>query len=421
MRILWLGHNLAYPPKGGVLQRNYNLLREAARKCEVHVLAFDQPATRPEGVYPEECVGALRDFCETVEWVPLSRGSGKVNRRILAYQGVVSHDSYDVRWLRSHEMVKKLQKTLDSVYFDIVHFDTLGLAQYMPLVRNSTTVLNHHNIESVMMLRRAKNAENALARCYLRWEAQKIRNAELQWCPQVDINLVVSTEEEQELKTKVGAVRTAVIPNGVDTEYFRPRVDPGGKTLLFCGGLGWYPNIDAMRFFFNSIWGKLSGKIQDITIYVVGRNPPDWLGRLSSADSRIRVTGFVDDARDYFRRATAYVCPIRDGGGTRLKILEAFSMGIPVVSTAVGAEGLSVHHEEEILLGENAEAFATNIRRIQNSPDLAMRLIAQVKIVSTRFSWDAVGTELEDAYAEVVLNSKIKKDIPFSDRMAVSV
>ena len=100
MRVLWLGHNLAYPPKGGALQRNYNLLREAAKACEVHVLAFDQPAIRPAGVNPEDCVAALEQFCARVHCVPLPGRPFRAHRHWLAFRGLVSNDPFALRWLR---------------------------------------------------------------------------------------------------------------------------------------------------------------------------------------------------------------------------------------------------------------------------------------------------------------------------------
>jgi hypothetical protein len=131
MRILWLGHNLAYPPKGGPLQRNYNLLKEAAKYHEVHALVFDQPASRPSGVTPEDCVEALSKFCASVEWVPLPKDSFGIGRYWRAVGGLLTGEPYEFRWLRSREMVKRLERLAGRFRFDVVHADTLGLAPYM--------------------------------------------------------------------------------------------------------------------------------------------------------------------------------------------------------------------------------------------------------------------------------------------------
>ena len=399
MRILWLGHNLAYPPKGGVLQRNYNLLREAAKSCEVHVLALDQPATRPLGVTPEDCVRALREFCASVEWVPLPRQLSGTDRYVLALRGLMSRDPMDVLWLRSREMSEKLRKALESSTFDVVHFDTLGLAQYRSFVKTSGAVLNHHNVESSMMSRRAKNGRNIFTSQYFRLESRKILQSERRWCPRFGINIVVSNEEEKVLKDSVPSVETAVVLNGVDIDYFRPRPDPGGRTLLFCGGLNWYPNREAVEFFFDGIWPRLSSRLGNLEVYIVGGTPPKWLQRLSAADDRIHVPGFVEDVRPYFNKATAYVCPITQGGGTRLKILDALAMGVPLIGTPFACSGLSLESEKHVLLAETPDKFVYQIERVLSDGPLRKRLAATGReLVERAYSWSVVGKSLMETY-----------------------
>ena len=399
MRILWLGHNLAYPPKGGALQRNYNLLREAAKVCEVHVLAFDQPATRPVGVSPQDCVRALEKFCASVHWVPLSRGFFRTNRNWLALRALASSDPFVMHWLRSREMWERLRNALESLPFDVVHFDTLGLAQYRPAVRSSGTALNHHDIESSMIRRRATNDSNMLRRHYWCREARKLREAEQRWCPRFGLNLVVSREEEQLLKASVSGVETTVVANGVDTDYFSPRRDPGEMTLLFCGGLDLYPNREAMNFFFDAIWPRLTRRLGNVEVCIVGRKPPKRLQRLSAMDDRIDVPGFVEDVRPYFRKATAYVCPMNDGGGTRLKILDALAMGVPLIATSFACSGLSLENEKHVLLAETPDEFVYQIERVLTDAPLRKRLAATGReLVERVYSWSAIGQSLIEAY-----------------------
>ncbi len=294
VRVLWVGHNLAYPPVRGVLQRNYNLLREAAKESEVHVLAFDQPPTRPPGVSAEDCADALRKFCAHVEWAPLASGVSK-SPYWLGLRGLISRNAYDLNWLASNAMAVRLQRTLNRLKFDVIHFDTLGLAPYRALVSGAGTVLNHHNIESSMMEHRAASETRRVPRQYWRWEANKLLSAERKYCPRFPVNLVVSPEDGETLAGLAPGIETRVVANGVDTEYFTPRVDPGGNTLLFCGGLDWYPNGEAMAYFFDLIWPRLTPLLPKVRIAVVGRNPPKWLTQLGDSDPRVEVTGFVDD------------------------------------------------------------------------------------------------------------------------------
>ena len=134
MRILWLGHNLAYPPKGGPLQRNYNLLKQAAKHHEVHALVFDQPASRPPDVGPQDCVDALLKFCASVDWVPLPQDRLGVGRYWRALGALLRGEPYEFRWLRSNDMIFRLKRLTERLHFDVVHVDTLGLAPYAALV-----------------------------------------------------------------------------------------------------------------------------------------------------------------------------------------------------------------------------------------------------------------------------------------------
>ena len=261
-----------------------------------------------------------------------------------------------------------------------------------------------------MMERRASNARNIVVRQLFAREGEKLRKAEQRWCPQFTTNLVVSTDEEQELKTWVPGVQTAIVPNGVDTEYFSPRSDPGGKTLLFCGGLDWYPNNTAMAFFFDAIWPRLARQIKDVEIHVVGRMPPKWLHRLSATDHRIHVTGFVNDVRPYFRKATAYVCPIMDGGGTRLKILDALAMGMPLIGTSFACSGLPLEDDRHVLLAETPEDFVRQIELLLGNRDLRMRLSrAGREVVERMYSWHVIGKTLVEAYENASSNFSIGK------------
>jgi len=401
LRVLWVGHNLAYPPVRGVLQRNFNLLREAAKKCEVHVLAFDQFRSRPCHVSPGDCVKALSEFCAEVDWIPISDDYRK-NRYWLSLRGLFSRNAFDVNWFASASMATRLQRMLARTSYDAVHFDTLGLAQYRGLVNGEGVVLNHHNIESSMMLDRAAAEKRFGVRQYWALEARKLRNAERRYCPQFPFNLVVSPEDGELLTKLAPGTRTRVVANGVDTEFFSPRVDPGGSTLLFCGGLDWYPNGEAMRYFFDRIWPLLMRRLPTARVLVVGRNPPKWLTQLSASNPCVEVTGFVDDVRKYFRQSAVYFCPIRRGGGTRLKILDALAMGMPLIGTTFACSGIAVEHEKHVLLADTPETFVDQILRALADPGLRAKLADNGrKLVCDKYSWSVVGEKLIGAYMEV--------------------
>ncbi len=399
MRILWLGHNLAYPPKGGPLQRNYNLLREAAREHEVHALVFDQPASRPHGVTPQDCVEALSKFCASVEWNPLPTDSFGVGRYWRAINGLVAGEPYEFRWLRSNEMVARLQRLVGRLRFDVVHADTLGLSPYVPLIPHAGTVLNHHDIESALVRRRAEHEQNFLWRKFWLQESANLLSAEQRWCPTFDVNVVVSEEEGTLVKSSCEDSAICVVPNGVDVQYFTPRADPGGARLLFCGRLDQLANRGAITYFFQSIWPELTGKVEHLEIDVVGKNPPSWLLELSNRDARVHVPGFVDDVRPYFQNATVFVCPITDGGGTRLKILDALAMGMPIVSTTFAASGLALRDRQHLLLADSPGQFSDQTLKLLRNPDLRNAVSREgYRVVKDQYSWEVIGKSLVQAY-----------------------
>jgi glycosyltransferase involved in cell wall biosynthesis len=298
-------------------------------------------------------------------------------------------------------MAVRLQRKLDSVKFDTVHFDTIGLAQYRSLVSGAGTVLNHHNVESSMMEHRAANETRRIPQLYWRWEAQKLLRAERNYCPRFSVNLAVSPEDGEALASLAPGIKTKVVANGVDTEYFTPRPDPGGNTILFCGGLDWYPNGEAMAYFFDQTWPLLVSRVPDVRALIVGRNPPKWLTQLAVSDQRVEVTGFVDDVRPYFEKATVYICPIRVGGGTRLKILDALAMGMPMVSTTFACSGISVQHEKNVLLADTPEAFAEHVQRLLANPAQRADLASQARDLACKnYSWSVIGKSLVEAYRE---------------------
>lgn len=421
MNILWLGHNLAYPPKGGPLQRNYNLLREAAKEHEVHALVFDQPASRPQSVTPQDCVEALSKFCASVNWVPLHTDSFGVGRYWRAFGGLVTGVPYEFRWLRSQEMVVRLQRLINRVRFDVVHADTLGLSPYVPLIPLAGTVLNHHDIESALVQRRASHERNLLWRAFWLQESKNLLAAERRWCPTFDTNVVVSHDEGQLVKASCGDSAICVVPNGVDVQYFTPRPDPGCARLLFCGRLDQLANRGAITYFFESIWPELSRRVKDLEIDVVGKNPPTWLLELSQRDQRVHVPGFVDDVRAYFQKATVFICPITDGGGTRLKILDALAMGMPIVSTTFAASGLALRDGEHLLLADTPEAFVQQVVNLLSGKELRWRLAQNAREMAERtYSWHTIGRSLAAAYEQAAMRKVTGRNLAENSHLSTT-
>lgn len=403
LRILWFSHLVPYPPKGGVVQRSYNLLREVSRYHEVHLLAFNQRPLLRYRSELQEAVDALGAFCRVVQTVDVPADRYPFGRQIMLARAAFTSAGYTLGWLRSREMATLLRGVLASMQFDLVHFDTISLAPYLGLLSVERAVVNHHNVESHMMRRRAEREPRRLARSYLLREAKKIARYEQWICPRVDLNLTCSALDARRLESGAPGARVVEIPNGVDLEYFRPAEgleEPG--RLIFVGGMSWYPNRDAMLWFVDEIWPLVKQRVPSASMSIVGAQPPDPVRELAARDARVSAPGFVDDVRPYVDRAQVYVCPIRDGGGTRLKVLDALAMGKALVAHPIAVEGLAVEPERHVLLAETPRQFADQVARLVHDRHLRERLsTAGRRLVEERYDFREIGRRLAAAYEAV--------------------
>jgi len=403
MKILWLSHILPYPPKGGVMQRSYNLIKEVAKENEVYLFAFNQKAWLPT---KEDIIKAKKEFerfCKKVEVFELPSDKSKAAWYSLVLKSFFSKDGYTINWTKSKTMMKKIKEFLATNHIDLIHFDTIGLAEYVKEIKEIPKVLNHHNIESHMMLRRAKKEKNPLKKIYFLQEAIKLRKYEKQVCPNFNMNLVVSELDKERLLNIAPNSKVEVIPNGVDINYFKPLNSKIKRhNIVFAGRMNAYPNEDAVIWFLKEIWPLLKKEVPDATFTIAGRNPTPRIKKFAKNDPSILVTGYVDDIRPFIAQAEVYICPIRDGGGTKLKILDAMAMGKIIVTTTIGAEGLGVIHERHVLIANDPKISASQVLLVFNNPDLRKYLSQNARqLVEKKYSWEIIGKKLNSLYQKM--------------------
>ena len=249
------------------------------------------------------------------------------------------------------------------------------------------------------MARRAA-AESGLRAAYLRHQSRLLRRMERRWLGRVALNIAVSPEDQAEFEALSPGARVATIPNGVDTEEFRPstRAQSG---CIFVGGTSWFPNRDALEWFAAEILPRL----QDSPLAPETR----WVGRASDeekkryARSGLELTGYVDDIRPWVHGAAVFIAPLRVGGGTRLKILDAWAMGKATVSTSVGCEGLATNHMENIVIADDAESFAREVIRLLLDEPLRRKIGSAARaLVEAEYSWQALGPHMWRLYEDVM-------------------
>lgn len=402
MKVLWFSHLVPYPETGlGVLQRSYHLVRELARAHQVYLLAFVQRKIIKDllGDVEEGLQRArehLNEYCARVEFLPIPSDGSPSARAGLAVRSLAGSHPYTIRWLRSDLARSVAMDWNAAIDFDVVHFDTLSLAPYRGIFSRRVKSLDHHNIESDMMLRRAKIEKHPAKRLYFWQEGLRLRRYERRVCPQFDLNITCSDLDSERLKTVAPEVVVTEVPNGVDTEYFRPREEPERPfSLVFAGNLSWYPNAAAMLFFAERVWPALKSQLPEVTMDVVGGNPPPALSALAARDRNFRVHGFVPDVRPYVAAAALYVCPIMDGGGTKLKILDALAMAKPIVAHPIACEGIAVRDGHEVVFAREPGEFVNSIATLLASPQRRARMSASARsLAQSSYSYTFIGRKL---------------------------
>ena len=402
-RLLFLGQTLPFPPDGGVHIRMYHVLRLLAREFEIHALFFYRRSERESDAAVRAGLDGLRGIAR-VEAFPIPQEQSRARLVWDHGRSVLRRRAYTLYAYESSAFRARLAHLLATVDYDVVHVDSLDLAAYLPMVVGRRTTCTHHNIESQLLRRRAQSERVPWRRGYLSWQARLVERLEQRWYPRVALNVVVSDNDRQTIADVAPDAPVAVVPNGVDVAAFRP--EPGREEgLVFVGGANWFPNRDALDYFGQEILPSLRSHSPDAV-------PVRWVGRCSESDRAhwadrygIELTGYVDDVRPYIRDAACYVVPLRVGGGTRLKILDAWSMGKAVVSTSIGCEGLAATDGGNILIRDTPQEFATAVSQVLKDRTLRERLgRAARQTVERSYSWDVIGDALNRLYLPLPAN-----------------
>lgn len=398
MRLVWFSHFVPFPPKGGNLQRSFNLIRQMSKSYEISLVALNFLGDSPERLrfHTEE----LTKYCEDVQIWQLPYPWKGMKWRIESVGSALFGAPFSCRALFSTQTFLQWQQILRNHPGALLHLDSIDLGLFARATTGFRKVLNHHNCESAMAFRRAQNETNPLSRAYLRLQALKLANMEKSICGTFDVNTVVSDGDAALLRKNQPVVHTHVVENGVDTDYFAPsEIKEELYSLVFTGSLDWYPNISGMGFFIREVWPRVRNDFPKARLYIAGKNPPEQVLKWMKEDLRIAVVTNPDDIRTWLARASVFICPILDGGGTRLKILDAMAMAKPIVSTTIGCEGLRVTDEENILVADTPQAFAGKLKRLLENDEIRYKLGRAARIlVEGEYSWERIGRQLQEAY-----------------------
>ncbi|MBV8033994.1 glycosyltransferase family 4 protein [Roseateles sp.] len=364
LKVAFVSPVFLFPADAGGKIRTGNILRGLKESGRFDITLLS-PAT-PEQQH--EWQGELGRLCERfIGWPP-----GAPRARWQRAPDLLSRLPINVVADRTEAAAAAVEKALAADRFDVVVFDFVHAAVLRPDALNGATVCFTHNVEAEIFERHAKNAASAPLRWLWASQAGKMRRFEREALSR--FTRVVAVSERDAKQFAAGGLATArAIPTGVDLDFFSWQAPASGSpTVVFTGSMDWEANVDGIRFYIDEVWPRVRAKVPHAQLRVVGRHPPASLTQRHVPG--VSFTGFVDDVRDHVRDAQAFVIPLRVGGGTRIKAFEAMAMGLPVVSTTIGIEGLDVDHGTHFLRADGAEALADATLKLIADDALRLKL-----------------------------------------------
>jgi glycosyltransferase involved in cell wall biosynthesis len=394
----------ASPPRFGAQARVHGLMTQLARWHDLTavMLVNDEFDT-------EECRRAMQAYCREVVLVPNPYGREGLAKRLQQLRSLASTRSFERLQVTVPAMQRALNRVLRARRFDLINleFSFLGdcdLRQAPFGERLPVLVVDSHNIDYDLARQYARAGSSLCRRLYAGANWRKLRREELGTYRDADGVYLCSAADERRLLDQVPGVRTAVIPNAADVEYYQPRPTdppPNGRTVLFFGQLSYIPNVDGVIHLAQNIWPRIAEAHPDARLKIVGGRPPPSL--LALAGPRVEFTGFVPDLRPHLAAAAAVVVPLRLGGGTRLKIVEAMAMGKAIVSTTLGAEGIDAVPGRDLLVEDESWAFADAVNRLLAEPGLAARIGNSARQLAVeRYAWSGAARALESFYRRIL-------------------
>lgn len=404
-RILLLSPVAPSPPSWGFVIRVHHLAMGLAQHHQVTLVSYGVPGDDRD--WP-----AMERSFAGVHRVP-SPVAGSRRRAQLGH--LLSTSSFHLGGLWSAPMQETLDRLLDAEEFDLVQVESSQMGSFR-FPAEIPVVLDEHNLEYQVLSRVATTEASPVRRLYGHLEAVKARRDEHRTWSRVAGCVTTSDPDAQAIRFELPGLPVGVVPNAVDIRYFSPTPlpEPAACSLIFVGRLDYRPNSEAMRWFIAEVLPRLRRYRPSTHLTVVGDGAPAWLQEMSAVPWKgdlghkaVTVTGQVPDVRPYVQSSEVVVVPLRAGGGTRIKLLEAMAMAKPIVSTPLGAEGLEVEDGEHLDLASDPEQMAEAILRLFREKERRLRLgQAGRALIEARYGWGPALATLEAFHNRVLTSSR---------------
>jgi len=407
MKILFLIAHLPYPPLSGGRRREFELISRLGRNHEVHVCAITKTWTT-DSMYLDD----FKRFCKSVN---LFKATGPVSNN----QHLYSQYPIQMKKHVSKEATTHISYLLKNQSFDIAHIEGYYILQHVPEGCRVPTLLVEHNIEHLLALQRFNVAETEYEKSHLWSEYVKtLKFEQLMW-RRATVCVALTNEDKISMERLEPNIDVRMIPNGGDHHHdlcdretllsngFEDPLlknsinDNSHPSILFVGNFAYEPNVDAALYFSKDIFPIILNRVPDARFFLVGNSPTPEICSLAS-NNQIIVTGRVPSLAPFYKYADTVVCPLRIGGGVKVKVLEALGWGKAIVSTSIGAQGIDLSHHKSIAVADDAETFAENVIRLLKRPRERQIQEQEARAYAKSLpSWDSVSRAFAQLYEQM--------------------
>jgi glycosyltransferase involved in cell wall biosynthesis len=392
MKILMVSSYLPFPLKSGGEIRLYNLIKNIAEKHEITLIC------EMRDYQTKEDIAEVKKFCKKVITVKRKKqwSAGNILKTGLSTSPflIVGHTSEEMKLAIKDELVRER--------YDLIHVETFYVYQNLPKT-SIPVVLVEHNVEYLAYERYARLA-NPLLKLFFYVDVLKLKNKEEQAWRRVNKLVAVSSTERRLMKR----ADVTVVLNGVDLNNFRFRSSqdlPAEKRILFIGDFKWFQNVDAAEVILKQIWPRIVQKLAesknraDVKLWIIGRNIPDRIKSLAASKNIIIDEDSKEETTEIFRKAYLLLAPIRAGGGSSYKIIEAMASGVGVVTTSLGLEGLDAKNNVHALAAEKEDELAQLVLVMLNDHSVYRKLTLNArKFIEERYDWKIISQKLDEVY-----------------------
>lgn len=383
-KILIISPYFPFPARDGGKVRLYNLIKHLSKENELYLLAYIEPNA------DKNCIELAKEFCTEV--FPVLREEDK---------RIIKDDiPRSVSFFYTQAMIDELQRVLEIVKPDVVQLDFLIMTQYVRHIKNIPVFYTEHDMSVLDFNQSFHDRDMNDTDRFFEWKKLVSYEKKILDC---FCSVMVLTQRDKDLIENLNSnVKATIIPTGVDTEFYTPNAYSNEeKNLVFVGHYRHFPNADAIIYFVKNIYPKVLQKVSNIKLYIVGSGVTKSIEDLK--DNNIFITGEVEDIRKYLKRPNIFIAPVRLGGGIKGKVLEAMSMGVPVVATKEAISGIDYVNKEFALVSDDIDIFADNIIKLLNNNNLYNKLADNARnIVEQNYNWKKIAEKLNDFYSKKI-------------------